>query len=238
LLRGAQYLQLASEPAPWALFARAQVPSCGLPAAIPRHDGVTLAEAVDFIGRPVQFRQSDMPLDQIHAAALSFLRHAVDSGTPISHGNTFGPADGPVFHVSHVDPTEDFPHGKFELSVAHNDADTAPRNSARFPGTPDIDAELPLPIGRPMQGIAAPHPRERTRSMVIGYLMLVIMPPVGAILLMSNAIFGPNVFRTGVVAAASVAVAVAVGTVTFVKNGQDSAQLFNGDVIQADTLAD
>ncbi len=233
LLTGAQYLQLVSDACPWALFARAQVTLGGEPDQMVRLYGLRLNEAIDFIGRPVTFSETNLPIDEIHAAALSFLRHAVQTGAAIEDGHTFGPKDGPKFCVAHIAANEEFPKGKYELSVDSNDADTALGGAARTPKAILIDPDLPLPIGHPMAGVDAANPRARTRSMAISYLMLVIMPPVGAVLLMSNAIFGSNVFRTGVVAAASVALAVAVGTYTFVNNSQDSVFLMDTSSIQS-----
>ena len=231
-------MQLAADPCPWVLYAKARGTPGGEPDQMQRSHSLQLDEAAEFIGRPVSFAQTDLPLDQVHAAALSFLRHTADSGASIADGHCFGPEGGPVFRAIHIKADEDLPLGCYELSVVQSDADTALGETARSPKAILLDPDLPLPVGHPLAGVAAPHPRERTRSMAISYLMLVIMPPVGAILLMSNAIFGSNVFRTGVVAAASVAVAVAVGTYVFVKNGQDSALLFDNDVINSVVLAD
>jgi len=226
LLSGAQYLQLASDPCPWALFAQARITHGGEVDQMQRTHGLRLDEAAGFIGRPIVFNQSSLPIDEIHAGALAFLRHTVETGTPIADGHSFGPKDGPVFGVTHVAPSDNLPDGLYELSVVQPDTDTAPRGATSVPGAVLPGPEISL------AGVAAPHPRVRTRSMAISYLMLVIMPPVGAILLMSNAIFGSNVLRTGVVAAVSVVIAVIVGTYTFVNNGQVSTLLFNTSPIR------
>ncbi len=202
-----------------------------------RLHGIQLDEAADFIGRPIKFVETHYQLDQIHAAALSFLRHAVDTGTPIPDGQTFGPEGGSVFKVTHRETSDGFPDGIFELSVVHSDADKARGVAARPPRAKIYAKSVPLPPMQPLDGIAPPNPRERTRSMAISYLMLVILPPVGAILLMSNAIFGSNVWRTGVVALASVAFAVIVGSYTFMKNGQETALLQESELIQSNILS-
>ncbi|MGR3291036.1 MAG: hypothetical protein ACU0C9_07550 [Paracoccaceae bacterium] len=238
LLTGSQYLQLSTDPTPWALFAQARVTYGGEQDQMVRPRGVQLDDAIDFIGRPIRFVETQVPLDEIHAAALSFLRHTVQTGEPIPDGNTFGPKDGRVFHVKHIEPCDDMPDGVYELSVVSTDADKTLGDPARSSKVIQIGRDLPLSANLSMAGVAAPHPRERTRSMAISYLMLVIMPPVGAILLMSNAIFGSNVWRTGVVAVASVAVAVLVGTYTFMNSTKETALLFETDLIKSTVLAD
>jgi hypothetical protein len=238
LLSGAQYLQLVSDDCPWALFAQARITSYGEIDQMVRNYGIRLEEAVEFIGRPIEFVETPLPLDEIHAAALSFLRHTVETGTPVPDGQTFGPKSGPVFSVKHVEKSEDKPHGAYELSVVQGDHDTNFRKTTRVTSAEISDANISLPISSTLDGVSVPHPRERTRSMAISYLMLVVMPPVGAILLMSNAIFGSSVFRTGAVALASVALAVAVGTFTFMRQGQNNALLSDTSTIRLEVLAD
>jgi len=236
LLSGAQYLQLSAEPSPWALFAKVRVVAGGEIDQMPRHHALQMDDALQFIGRPVRFTQTQLPVDQLHAAALAFLRHTVRTGAPIPDGHSFGPQDGPVFRVTHLDASPELPNGMFELSVVHKDADAALGDTARSARAILLDPDQPLPAGHMLA--AAPSTRVRTRSMAISFLMLVIMPPVGAILLMSNAIFGSNVLRTGAVALASVALAVAVGAIAFVNNGQEAARLFDNDLVQSVILAD
>lgn len=238
LLSGAQYLQLATEACPWALFAKVRIIVGGEIDQMPRSHALQMDDALQFIQRPVHFAETQLPIDQIHAAALAFLRHAVQTGAPIADGHSFGPQDGPIFQSTHIDASPDLPHGMYELSVVHSDADAASGETARPPRAILLDPDVPLPVGHPLADVAAPSTRVRTRSMAISYLMLVIMPPVGAILLMSNAIFGSNVLRTGTVALASVALAVAVGAYAFVNNGQNTALLFDNAVVQSVILAD
>ncbi|MGR3291244.1 MAG: hypothetical protein ACU0C9_08640 [Paracoccaceae bacterium] len=238
LLTGSQYLQLSTDAEPWALFAQARVTYGGEQDQMVRPHGIHLDDALDFIGRPIRFVESQLPLDEIHAAALSFLRHAVETGDPIPDGHTFGPKAGRVYRVTYVDACEDMPLGNYELSVVSTDADKTLGDPARSPEVVLSGRDLPLAARLSMAGVSAPHPRERTRSMAISYIMLVIMPPVGAILLMSNAIFGSNVWRTGVVAVASVAVAVLVGTYSFMNSTQETTLLFETDLIKSTVLAD
>ena len=238
LLSGAQYLQLISDDCPWALFAQARVTSYGELDQMVRNYGIRLEEAVEFIGRPIEFVETPLPLDEIHAAALSFLRHTVETGTPVPDGHTFGPQNGPVFTVKHVEESDERPHGAYELSVVQDDQTTELQNTAGATPVEKPGAQHSFPISSTLNGVSAPNPRERTRSMAISFLMLVIMPPVGAILLMSNAIFGSSVFRTGAVALASVALAVAVGIFTFMNQGQDNALLSDTNTIRLEVLTD
>ncbi|MEE9387465.1 MAG: hypothetical protein V3U96_02550 [Paracoccaceae bacterium] len=237
LLTGGQYLKLMGEPNPWVLFCSARLTYSGQPDQMVRARGVILPEAAQFIGRPIRLVDPNLPLDQSHAAALAFLRHAVETGATLPDGDRFGPKKGSLFSVSHLAENDDFPNGLYDLSVVTSDADTAVGGPAR-PPTVVVKRRAHLPAAQPLTGIAAPHPRERTRSMAIAYLMLVILPPVGAILLMSNAIFGSSVFRTGVVALASVAVAVIVSAFAFVNDGQDSALLFQTETIKSSILGE
>ncbi len=106
LLTGAQYLELNSESAPWALFARARIiPSAKIDEKVRTHS-LELADSADFIGRPVHFRETDLPVEEMHAVALSFLRNAVIEGVPIPHGDTFGPKGGNIYRVTYIDAFE------------------------------------------------------------------------------------------------------------------------------------
>jgi len=231
LLTGAQYLQLATEVAPWALFARAEKIAPSQQDQMVRTHGLRLSGAVDFIDRPIQFRQTSLAFDEVHAAALSFLRHAVETGAPIPHGHTFGSKGGTVFRLMHIDPFDQMPNGMFELSVVADDADIALGGPARPPKA--LDPAAPTPGDDDGSDGHA-----RKRSMAISYFMLAILPPVGAVLLMSNALFGSNVWRTGMVALGSVALAVVVGTYVFMNNGIETTALLQTETIQAAVLND
>ncbi len=269
LLTGAQYISIARETTPWALFAQARVSTVvKLDQSTPSH-GLRLLEAADFIGRPIEFALCDQPLDEIHAASLSFLRHAVETGEPIPDGHTFGPRGGRRYRVTHVAPGLDLPRGKYELSAVARDADATPGGTARLPGVtqdapPAIQSERDdmketgqsvdmVKVAQPVSAddlqarkqaafapLEDPHdhrPDERARSMALSFLMLVIMPPVGAVLMLSNALFGSNTWRTGLVATATVALALAVGAYTFLNFSVEDAAAIAPAAIQSDILA-
>ncbi|MEE9429101.1 MAG: hypothetical protein V3V25_13245 [Paracoccaceae bacterium] len=221
LLTGAQYLELNSETTPWALFARAKIiPSAKIDQMVRSHS-LELADTIDFIGRPIHFRESDLPVDEMHAVALSFLRNAVVEDSSIAHGDTFGPKGGNIYRVTYIDAFEDMPNGMFELSVVQKDADTALGGPAR-PSKATV--------------FGSTYPDENKRSFAISFLMLAVLPPVGALLLVSNIVFGSNVWRTGMVALASVALAVLVGTYAFMNSGLQTTALLAEDFIQSSVL--
>ncbi len=221
MLTGAQYAGLWDDPTPWVLLARARLvaePDGG--AGAPRRT-LVLEGCESLVGRRIVFAGTDLPADEIHAAALSFLRHALETGEPVPHGHSFGPAGGETYRVTHVAPGDIHPHGAFELSAAASDAGTTPGESARSPGVnlfpfdPLVDADDDRPR------------HDRARSLAIGYLMLVLLPPVGALLMLSNAIFGSNGWRTGVLATAALGMAMILGAYTFLNIEGGETRLYS-----------
>ncbi len=221
MLTGAQYAGLWNDPTPWVLLARARL------LAQPDGDSETprrtlvLEGCESLVGRRVVFAGTDLPPDVIHAAALSFLRHAVETGEPVPHGHSFGPAGGETYRVTHVAPGDIHPHGAFELSAAASDAGTTPGESARSPGVNLFPFD-------PLVEADEDRPRhERARSLAIGYLMLVLLPPVGALLMLSNAIFGSDGWRTGVLATAALGLAMILGAYTFLNLDGGNARIYS-----------
>ncbi|MGR3343600.1 MAG: hypothetical protein ACU0DI_10325, partial [Paracoccaceae bacterium] len=237
LLTGRQYLSLADEVTPWALFAHAKIKFGGQPDQSARSHGLQLDEAVDFIGRPIIFHQTDRPLEEIHAAALSFLRHGFETGTPIPDGHTFGPAGGNMVRVWHRPPSKDLPLGRFELTAIDTPVDImvgAPASVAvQQTSTPSVT----VPADNIAARSAVAEPRDQTRSLAVSFLMLVILPPVGALLLILNLIFGANAWRTGFIASASVVFALALGVYTFLNfNTERTAILYDDPIVESAIL--
>ena len=56
---------------------------------------------------------------------------------------------------------------------------------------------------------------ERTRSMAISYVMLVLLPPVGVVLMFLNAFARPSTARTGLIAMIVLAILMVIGAYTF-----------------------
>jgi len=216
LITAAQYEKLASETTPWALFAQAKVFSTSVAPVGERQFGLRIDEAEQFIGRPILFQESDWPVEQTYALALSFLRHAVQTGAPIADGHSFGPEGGEHVGVTHVDASPELPKGRFLLHAISGDRSDAATGSEGGNRARVSRKE------RKAQPNGLPGERDRTRSMAISYLMLVIMPPVGLFLLISNVFFGSNAARTGLIASTAVAMAVLVGAFTFVYGFGDS----------------
>lgn len=230
LMTGSQYLGLAKQKTPWALFARLAVTE---PASANSDLGtkISIENAVDFIGAPVQLDVANMALDTACAGAIAFLRHAIQSDVPLGDGQTFGAGPGMLFRLKLSKPCTDSPVGLYQLSVATGQTETVPGVAARIPGT--TFKETPMTNDQPEKGAAAlpglnpvEQDTEKTRSLALSYLMLVIMPPLGAILLVTNLILGVNATRTGLLALVAVATGLVIGAYSFLNVGaQDSAIL-------------
>ena len=238
LITGAQYAQLADDNTPWALFAQARVFSKSTAPQDKRRQGLRLDEAAQFIDRPILFVENDFDIEHSYAAALSFLRHAVETGAPIPDGDTFGQQEGYAISVKHCPPSAQLPSGHFELALIDlprpelamqaDTADTvADHNGMDLPGPADL---TPDPVRL--------HQAERRRSLAISYLMLLLVPPVGLLLLLSNLIFGSNAARTGLIASTSVALVILVGAFTFLQLPAQKVATLSNTTISTERLAD
>ncbi|MGR3661965.1 MAG: hypothetical protein ACU0CA_12385 [Paracoccaceae bacterium] len=238
LLLGSQYLKLATDSTPWALFAHARVISENGIDRAERREGVRLDEAIELIGRPIVFKPTDRPLEEVHAAALSFLRYTLENGAPIPDGHTFGPEDGKAVKVTHVEPSTDIPLGGYELNAHDIEAQAfvSLRPSAVAGRADEISVEPPQAY-IPEKPQVAPAPKRFSKSRIVGFLMLLVMPPIGLAMLVSNALFGENPWRTGLIATASVALALLVSAFTFLNYvGQETAVFIDPLPIQATVL--
>jgi hypothetical protein len=240
ILVGSQYLQLASDATPWALFAHARIISDASHDASVCKQGVRLDEAIEMIGRPILFHPVGWSLEEVHASALSFLRYAVETGSPIPDGHTYGPEGGHSIKVTYVEPTTEIPLGRYDLSAvdAPEGAFVSQRASA-IADRPDDIAVDPPNAYNPDYPAAQTHPEERVRSLGISYMMLLVMPPIGLLLLVSNALFGVNPWRTGVIATASVALALIVGAYTFLSYvGHETAVFIDAQPVAVTILTE
>ncbi|MBV1867922.1 MAG: hypothetical protein KUG69_08460 [Marinosulfonomonas sp.] len=248
LLVGGQYLRLSGEPTPWVLFAAAR--TRGIEAGATAISGdidvdvetggisLRLEEAAELIGRPIQYHHSTRPLGEIYAAALAFLRYATDTGKPIPDGHTFGPSQGSPTMVTHIEPSSDIPLGRYDLHAFDETDETTPHQAPAIPAVPQISPDLPSPYADPRTINTASH-AEHKRSMTMSYLMLIVMPPIGLLMLIANTLFGANSWRTGVIAVASVALALFVAASTFLNYvGQETAVFIDPSPIVATTLTD
>jgi len=240
LITGAQYQGLADDATPWALFAQARGFSATHAPEGKRRVGVRLDEATALIGRPIVFRESDLPFDRSYACALSFLRHAVETGSPIPDSHTFGPEGGDVILVSHKEPTEELPDGFFELIAIEIKPEKEPELLEMATNTLETNmTDRSRTESDGYDPVIVDHRKERTRSLVISYVMLATIPPVGLFLLISNLFFGANAARTGLIASTSVAAALLVGVFTFLNiEGQAVASLDKTLPITTLTLPD
>lgn len=226
LLTGQQYAQMASEQTPWPLFANTTIAR----SADATKTSLRIDNAADFIGRPILFPDTDLSLDLAYAAALSFLRHAVETGAPIPDGHSFGPEDGYVVRVTHATATAALPQGSFVLrNVSSPRKQTGSRAGA-----------MPLPTAvRLSREVVLDQTRERTRSLAISFLMLVLLPPVGLVLLFSNGLLRPSSGRTGFVAMTALAIVMVIGAYTFLNVvAEDTATLNRTAAIEVQSLAD
>lgn len=240
LLVGSQYLQLASDTTPWALFAHARISTDTSPDPAVHKHGVRLDEAIEMIGRPILFHPAAWPLEEVHASALSFLRYAVETGSPIPDGHTYGPEGGHSIKVTYIEPSTEIPLGRYDLSAVKvpTGAFVSQRASAIAERPEDIAVDHPNAYN-PDAPTPPTHPEERLRSLAISYVMLLVMPPIGLLLLVSNALFGVNPWRTGVIATASVALALVVGAYTFLSYvGQETAVFVVAQPVVASVLTE
>jgi len=238
ILVGAQYLKLANDATPWALFAHARITTGAGDDPLLRKEGVRLDEAIELIGRPILFHPVHWSLEEVHASALSFLRYAIENGTPIPDGHTYGPQDGHSVKVTHIAPTTEIPFGRFDLTAVEipEGAFVSQRAAADRPDGIPLDPENAY---IPEDTFVTPHREERVRSFAISFMMLLVMPPIGLLLLVSNALFGVNPWRTGVIATASVALALVVGAYTFLSYvGQETAVFIDAQPIEATVLTE
>lgn len=203
LLSGPQYLRLAGETTPWALFARARIIPTGEPDEMVRRYRLMLDGANEFIGRPVCFADTSQPVEESHAAALSFLSHAVENGSPIPHGHSFGARSTNGFTVAHIPPDTELPLGMFELSVVSYNADTALDGAARPSG-------------------ANPTPAPNTLAPADS-LMADIGPTHTTGMLGANVAMESSVWRNGFIALGAVALAMVISAYTFMGSGQENA---------------
>lgn len=247
LMTAEQYRGLGEQITPWALFARLRAIGAPPTETGPNNSGVLIENAGDFIGAPVQLEPSELPLDTACAAALAFLRHAVQADTPLGDGQTFGPEPDMLFRLEIIKPCPQHAAGLYQLWEASGRPNTVSGVPARTPGTTLIqvieksvrseEGSLVLPQLNPEQS-GPPEETEKTRSLALSYLMLVIMPPLGAVLLVSNVIFGVNAWRTGLVALVTVAIGIVIGAYAFLNvETQDSAILTEPSTIQTDQLS-
>jgi len=238
LIVGGQYLRLSRDPSPWVLFAAARTRSTGDVDMACEGVSLRLDEAIELIGRPIHFHQSTRRLEENYAASLAFLRHAVDTGNPIPHGHTFGPSADEAIMVTHIEPSPDIPLGRYDLQAIDEDGTIAAVQYPTSPASRLPSRDLPSPYADPqMQRTASPA--EHNRSMAMSYLMLIVMPPIGLLMLIANTLFGANSWRTGVIATASVALALAVAASTFLNYvGQETAVFIDPSPIVATVLND
>ncbi|MBV1902578.1 MAG: hypothetical protein KUG58_02970 [Marinosulfonomonas sp.] len=240
LIVGGQYLRLSRDPSPWVLFAAARTRSTvDVDMA---SDGISLRldEAIELIGRPIHFHHSTRPLEDIYAASLAFLRYATDTGSPIPHGHTFGPGQGQgnAIKVTHIEPSADIPLGRYDLQAVDEDGNIATDQNPTSPASRQPGPDLPSPYADPRMQRTA-NQAEHHRSMAMSYLMLIVMPPIGLLMLVANTLFGANSWRTGIIATASVALALAVAASTFLNYvGQETAVFIDPSPIVASVLKD
>ncbi len=222
LLTGQQYAAMSNDPTPWPLLTHVEQ----TPAARRGHISLRIDNAADFVGRPILFPETDLSSDVACAAALAFLRHAVESGAPIPDGHDFGPEDGYLVRVTHATATAALPHGSFVLRSSRN----------RERGKP----ALPLPGSYAVTDQQVlDQSRERTRSLAISFLMLVLLPPVGLVLMFSNAFLRPSSGRTGLVSMATLAILLVIGAHTFLNiKGEKTAALTRPAPIETQRLTD
>lgn len=104
LLLAGQYLKMAGETEPWALFARAlsDMADMGRVATGDQPYTLTIADDCGLMGGPIIVRHGAAERDRALAAGLTFLRHAARTGQIIPDGHAFGESPDAAVFVTHL----------------------------------------------------------------------------------------------------------------------------------------
>ena len=240
LIAADRYGDLAAQEIPWPLIARARFGADG--------QRMELEGARALIGRRIRVVGQDRPAEEMHAAALALMRQILRMGYLPEGGETLSLAGGARFALAPPRPGNDLLLLE-ALPVCRGAPDPEPpampeSRAFRAGGGDGAEAGAAAAgagmaravasmmeradLGDPFRSRIAPRratpaeQRERTRSLALSYLMLVVMPPIGALLMLSNAIFSASTWRTSLAATAALAMAMLLGGYTFLSVAAES----------------
>ncbi len=198
LLTGAQYLTTATERTPWALFVRATLDANSRSLHLTGTDGL----CGDFV---IQIDQTTIALDKAHAISLAFLREVITDGASATT-KSFQASTGDVVLV-HQAPAQD-PEGRIVLRLV-------PWRTAQEQIEPVAEPFVPAAgIDRLKSALGdiepARAPDHTYQAKWLSYIMMLLMPPLGLALMISNTLLGPSLFRSGIMTLGSLTLAMLV----------------------------
>lgn len=184
-LCGQQYLHILDETAPLALFVRARTDTAGL----------LVEPHADLLDKPIHIEKGQANTEQAYAAGLAFLHHAVCGGVPLPDADSFGPVCGHEVKVSHGPDQYDLQLTRLSM----------PQDPNKPPGP---NAMALVAVQEAMRAkAAASRAKANPPSGRLSTLAAFTLPPLGLALMISNAVMGPNLFRSAMISMASIALA-------------------------------
>ena len=209
LLIGQQYLQIARDAEPWALFARAVVQD---------GDAVLVDRLGGLLDRSVVVRTGVFGIEQGYAAALSFLRDAVRNGKPIASGHAFAMAGNLLANVAHIDATAEAPGGYY---LTLTPSEFLPARPAR-PTKPAGTAGALSALQAALRGRKSEVARSTEGGVTMSLLLLVALPPLGMMVL-AGQVLGSTFIRNALITLGSFAAATFLAS-AFLLEGNPDAQ--------------
>lgn len=184
-LLGQQYQHILEETAPLALFVRARSD----------HSGLHVEPHADLLDKPIHVKAGQATEEQAYAAGLSFLHRVVCGGAPLPDADSFGPVCGHEVKVTH--------------HANHYDLELTRLSMPRDPNKPaGPNAMALVAVQEAMRAKAAADRATSVRSTRrMSAFAALALPPLGLALLVSNAVMGPNLFRSAMISMASIALA-------------------------------
>ena len=179
-----QYAQIADDPTPLALFVR----------AVPDEHDLRLEPHADLLDHPIRLKPGRSTVEHAYAAGLAFLRHAIAKGAPLPDGDRFGPVRGCAVRVA---------HGTNEYQLTMQPMGM-PQNPDRLPGP---NATALASVQAKLRDRAESTPKNTGPGAIMSTIMSFSLPPLGLVLLVTNALMGSNAFRSAIITMGSLAVA-------------------------------
>ncbi len=201
LLTGRQYLTLASDQTPWALFARACLDDTT--------QSLGLTGIADLTGGArIHIDQTTISVEQAHAISLAYLRQLTIDGDAATT-KSFQTSAGDVILVHHVVANGATPPALRLVPWRTNQDPAAPHDARSVE-----NAAAAQGLGRLKSALGDVEPARaedpKYDAKWLSYLMLLLMPPLGLALVVSNTLLGPSLFRSGLMTLGSLALAMLV----------------------------
>lgn len=189
---GRQYAQIADELEPIALFARAVIEG----------DDVCITPHSDLLDRPIRVARGKSTIEHAYAAGLAFLRHAIAIGTPLPDGDSFGPVRGCSVDVLHAPANPEAARpAEYDLRMRPL---SMPQKEGRAPGP---NATALASVQASLRDRAKQPAKPAGPAAIMSTIMSFSLPPLGLVLLVTNALMGSNAFRSAMITMGSLALA-------------------------------